>query len=487
MTSSRPNVLWITSDQLRARSLPAYGNDIVRTPHLDALVARSHLFEQVHVQHTKCTPSRCAIMSGRYPHLGGHRTLDLPLQRGERNLPETLRAHGYYTQLLGKNHVVAKDYLGECFDRHFLPAGSLADERWASPVPRGHPLWGAFYRGEACGDLEDMYDTRLAREAMRWLDARSSGGDAPPDDDGPWFTWLTFEAPHPPFRVCQPFFDMYDRAAIDVPPVPDLERKPAFLRLIRSMYGLDDLTDDQWREVIATYYGMVSFVDHLLGDVLRVLEEAGLAENTIVVFHADHGEFLGEQGAIEKWDTAFYDCLTHIPFLIAEPGDPGAGAGSARRHAPLVESIDPMPTILEMCGVGVPLGTQGRSLLPLIRGEIDRHRDDVLADGGWERELEAHVVDAEAGSGDYVFKHMVRNSDPSTLTRAKMVRTERHKLVFRLNGEHELYDLEEDPAEMTNLHGSATHADVERALERRLLERLIEADDPLPVSPNPRA
>lgn len=477
MSSDRPNVLWITSDQLRASSLPAYGNTVVQTPHIDALAERSHLFEQVHVQHPKCTPSRASIMSGRYPHLGGHRTLDLPLQPGERNLPETLRRAGYFTQLLGKNHVVAKSYVDACFDRHFLPEWTKEDENWEEPFQRGHPMWGAFYRGEARCDLEEMYDTHVTREAMRWLRERPGS-----DDERPFFTWLTLEAPHPPFRVCEPFFSQVDRGTIELPPVVELEGKPTFLKLIRSIYGLEDLTDNQWREVIATYYGMVAHVDHLVGDVLRVLHETGFSEDTIVVFHADHGEFLGEQGAIEKWDTAFYDCLTHIPFLIADPAD-----RRGRRHGPLVESIDVMPTMLEMCGLEVPAGTQGQSLKGLMQGETDSHRVDVLADGGWEPALESHVVDAEAGSGDYVFKHMVRNADPTTITRAKMLRTETHKLVFRLNGEHELYDLVGDPWELVNRYGDPDLADVERSLERRLLERLIEADDVLPVSPNPRA
>ncbi|MCA1789643.1 MAG: sulfatase-like hydrolase/transferase [Thioalkalivibrio sp.] len=477
MSRAAPSVLWITSDQLRASALPSYGNAVVRTPHLDALAHRAHLFERVHVQHAKCTPSRSAIMSGRYPHLGGHRTLDLPLQSGERNLPETLRRHGYDTQLIGKNHVVSKAFLPEVFDRHFLPEGSPNDDGDDGSVRRGDPLWGAFYRGEARRDLEDMYDARLAREAIRWLTERSeTGGDAP------FFTWLTFEAPHPPFRVCEPFFSQVDRASVEVPPLPDFTGKPSFLRLIREIYGLDRLTDDEWREVIATYYGMVAFVDHLVGDVLAALEATGLAEETIVVFHADHGEFLGEQGVIEKWDTAFYDCLTHVPFLIAEPG-----ARQGHRHAPLVESIDFMPTLLELCGVPIPAGTQGLSLTPLMRGERATHRESVLADGGWERALEAHIVDAEAGGGDYVFKHMVRNADPTALTRVKMVRTDRYKLVFRLNGEHELYDLADDPGELRNRHADPDFVDVVGELERLLLMRLIEADEVLPVSPNPRA
>lgn len=475
MKEPRPNILWITSDQLRASALGCYGNEFVSTLNIDSLASRAHLFEQVHVQHTKCTPSRCAIMSGRYPHLGGHRTLDTPLQPGERNLPEVLKKAGYYTQLLGKNHVVAQDYLPVCFDRHFRPAWRREDENWSEPAQRGQPLWGAFYRGEARCAVEDTYDGKLTTEATRWL--QEEGGAAQP-----FFTWLTLEAPHPPFQAPEPFFSQYARELIPLPPVPSPEDKPRFLRLIREIYGLEQLNEAGWREVIATYYGMVSFMDHLVGRVLKTLEETGLAQSTIIVFHADHGEFLGEQGAIEKWDTAFYDSLTHIPFLVREVGQ------SQGAHYPqLVESIDFMPTLLELCGVAVPPGTQGWSLVPLMRSTGTSHRSSILADGGWERQLESHWVDAEAGSGDYVFKHRVRNADPTTLTRSKMVRTQRHKLVFRLNGEHELYDLVDDPGELQNRYNDAAYQDHVRDLERLLLQRLIEADDTLPAPPTPRA
>ena len=474
---SRPNILWITSDQLRASALGCYGNSAASTPRIDALAGRSHLFESVHVQHTKCTPSRCSIMSGRYPHLGGHRTIDTPLQVGEACLPQLFREAGYFSQLLGKNHVVSKEYLPECFDRHVRPSIGRREERWSEPVQRGDPLWGAFYRGRAACAPEETYDGTLATEAVDWLQERATRGE-----QEPFFTWLTLEAPHPPFRAPEPFFSQHERASVPLPPAADLKKKPEFLRLIREIYGLDELDEEGWREVIATYYGMVSFVDSLVGRVLGALSETGLDRSTIVVFHSDHGEFLGEHGAIEKWDTAFYDCLTHVPFMISLPDD-----SEAARHPQLVESTDFMPTLLELCGLEQPPGVQGRSLTGLMRSSTHEHRTSVLADGGWERELESIVVDAEGGSGDYVFKHMVRNAAPETLTKAKMVRTERHKLVFRLNGEHEFYDLKNDPDELHNLWGESTVESEARALEQLLLRRLIEADDVLPVSPNPRA
>ena len=145
--------------------------------------------------------------------------------------------------------------------------------------------------------------------------------------------------------------------------------------------------------MVAVYHEMVMACDDRAGEVLDLLTELGLTDNTVFVHVADHGDFAGAYRLSEKWDTCFHDCITRVPLAITGPG-----IRPVRSDA-LVELIDLMPTLLDLCGVAVPAGVQGRSLLPLIRGETTTHRDVAFCQGGQERPCSPKRSDTASASG----------------------------------------------------------------------------------------
>ena len=203
--------------------------------------------------------------------------------------------------------------------------------------------------------------------------------------------------------------------------------------------------------------------------MLDAIEREGLLEDTLVMFTADHGDFAGQYGLIEKWDTAMGDCILHVPMVIWAPDLP-----HGTRVEGLSEHTDLAPTVLELLGIEPDWGIHGRSLLPIIRGE-DR-KDAVFADGGHEDALCERVRTRTGGSG----KQQTYQLCPDTMARTQMVRTDKWKLVVRLRGGNELYDMVNDPYELHNLWGRPGLAPVVLDLQQRLIEWCLRTDTDRP-------
>lgn len=475
MHTDRPNVLFITADQLRADFVGCYGQKFIHTPAIDSLARDGTLFEQCFVQHTKCTPSRCSFFTGRYPHTDGHRTLFTPLLRGEPHLGTLFKSVGYTTALFGKNHIVEKDCLPESFD-HFS-ALEHGDNGY-SFVDSTQALYRAFYRGKLRVTADETCDGRLCKQAEEYLLEHSRAADRPP-----FFAWVSFEFPHPPFCVPEPYFSMYERSERTPRPIDSLRTgKPRFMDLIHKVYRLNELTTEQWRELVAVYCGMVSMVDAFVARLLKRLDDTGQAENTIVLFQSDHGEFLGDFGVIEKWDTAFYENLLHVPFLLRGPGIPNGA-----RATGLVEAIDMAPTLLDLCGIEIPREVHGRTLRPVLDHPGAPFKEAVFAVGGWEDTLKPSFRNADKPDGLYWGKSEVLALDRATLNRAVCVRTSEWKLVYRPRNTSELYHLYADPQELTNRFDDPACSEIRSKLIEKLLTWQIDTQSERPYDPAARA
>ena len=451
---------------MKATALGLYGNRAGATPFIDAWARHAAVFEQCHTVHPKCTPSRCAFTSAQYPHVGGHRTLDLPLRPHEPNLIRTLRQAGYETTLVGKNHTGDPETTAGMFD-HWLRISGRNDfePKSGSAFPEG-----SYQIGEAQLPPDEFFDRIATRTAIDWLEKR------PASTDRPFCLWLNWNAPHPPYSIPAPYHGCIDRATVDLPPADDPATKPPYHAELQRAYacGPDRMTDGQWRELAATYLDMCRFVDDQVKDVFGTLARLGLADNTIIVFWSDHGDFAGEHRLPEKWDTSFYDCITRIPLLMSGPGIPDG------RTAALVESIDILPTVLRAVVVEPPKGIQGRDLTPLLHGEIDAIRTEVFCQGGQEADLLKLAVSPDGKprpARAYYLKQQALYANPRINARAKMLRDARYKYIYHAGGFEEFYDLAADPHELTNL----AHADeVAPALlhhyRQRLMEKLIEVE-----------
>lgn len=465
---SPPNIILLCPDELKATALGFYGQKPAVSPFLDRLAASSAVFSQCHTVHPKCVPSRAALLTAQYPHVGGHRTLDLPVRPEEPNLLRELRQHGYQTALVGKNHVVEAAVVPDTFDYWCGNGGryTLEPPDGGARLPRG-----TYWVGEDPMPLDEWRDHVNTDNALRWMETER-------DPAKPFLLWLNWDSPHPPYKVPAPFYGRTDRAKVVVPPRDDYAGKPAYLRRLAETYGITHLSDEDWREVVATYLDMVGFIDAEVERVFARLEQLGLADNTIVVLWSDHGDFAGEHQLPEKWDTSFYDCITRVPLMIWAPGRVPVCRSDA-----LVESIDLLPTLLELAGVPRPRGIQGRSLGPLLRGETSEHRELVFCQGGQEPEMFDRVVAPNAKPRPchaYQLKQQALYNEPSINARAKMIRDHRWKYTWRIGGPEELYDLQADPHELVNLSVHPAHADTLQTYRLKLIGKLVEAETVAP-------
>lgn len=478
-TGQQPwNVIVLCADEMRGDCLGVDGNPDVKTPHLDAFALRATHCRQHFTPFPKCVPARIAMMTGRYPHTDGFRTITQHLPVDHPNLLKALQERGYQSALFGKNHCWEEFFEGKAVDLHSWSRPvyhDIYDRHRDAPAPPADPqgrpekdFGGELgYRGR---DNAHRGDDAYAEQAIHYL---KEGRDR----SKPFFMQLNIEAPHPKYGVEDPWFSMYDPAKIKAFP-HDLPQNASLpFRAQREIRTGALATEENLREIQATYYGMISKVDHLLGQILQAIEEEGLWENSIICYFSDHGDFAGQYGLHEKWDTVFSDCLTRIPFILHAPGLPGG-----RVIDGLTELTDYLPTVLELLGIDPWPGIHGESLLPIFAGE--RRKEAVFAEGGHEAPMlerfAMQLIQQWRGDGPRKDKQEAYAEVPASMARARMVRNERYKLVIRLQGGNELYDLEEDPAELHNRWGDPALDHVQRQLQQQLIEFSLRTDTDRP-------
>lgn len=470
----RPNIVLFMPDQLRADALGCFGNDIAHTPHVDALAARGARFADAWSQHSVCGPSRVSIMTGWYPHVGGHRTLDNLLKPWEPNLLRLLRDAGYAVAMPGHRGDVFAPGVTEAstdFCGFFEPpAPGAAARRYRPHHGDDHRLTRAFWFGPGGDELCVDFDEATIRTTERWLSEY-----APRDQ--PWALWVPLMFPHPPFTVEEPWFSQHDRRAVPLPIAATAGRgKPAFMDAYRAAYGWDELSDDDRREIVATYYGMVSRVDWQLGRVLEAVDRIGATDRTAVVFLTDHGEYLGDFGLVEKWPSGLDPCLTRNPLVVAGPGVKEGTTVDA-----LVELVDVLATCCEWAEADVGHTHFGRSLTPLLGGSAARHRDAAYCEGGFRR-TDAALL--ERAGWVYQPKSDLQHARPELVGLAIARRTERHTYVWRVEEPEELYDRVRDPCETTNIASGAP--EIVREMRDATFRWLATTSDVVPWVADPR-
>ncbi|MFF8717496.1 sulfatase-like hydrolase/transferase [Streptomyces sp. NPDC015184] len=467
--SPRPNIVIFMPDQLRADAIGAFGNQHISTPHIDALAARGTRFTNAFVQHPVCSPSRASILTGWYPHTAGHRTLTHLLKENEPNLLRILKDAGYHVTWAGARGDTFAPGVTE-LSVHEYGFSTWPTIGYKGDYPDG--VWSRlFYRGRVPDDGRVDPDEAAIRSAEQWLATHP---------EQPWVLFVPMVAPHCPFQVEEPWFSQFDRDALPDPAAPgdDPAREPRYMQAIRERYGIEDVTPEQWREVVATYYGMIARLDDQLGRVMKAVADAGAADDTVTLFFADHGEYLGDYGLIEKWPSAMHDCITRDPLIIS-------GGGFARGQVcdSMVEMIDVLPTVLELAGVEAPHRHFGRSLTPLLADPAGSHRQYAFTEGGFTEEEEPQM---ERPAFPYDLKGALQHEDPTLVGKAVAVRDREWTYVWRLYEAPELYDRAKDPQERTSLAGRSEYAAVEQRMRDALLRWLVETADVIPAEADPR-
>jgi arylsulfatase A-like enzyme len=493
--TKQPHIILINPDQWRGDVLGHLDNPAAPTPNLDRLVeGQAVSLANTFCQNPVCTPSRCSFMSGWYPHVRGHRTMYHMMQPDEPVLLRDLKQAGYHVWWGGKNDLVPgqngfDDYCTVRYPGQHRAGGEqrpIRRDLHGSNEWRGEPgsdTWYSFFKGkiekpDGFPPEEDFVfdnDWSVVFEAIRTIHNRPA--------DQPLCLFLALSFPHPPYGVEDPWFSAIHRDLLPRrTPTPDGWRgKPSLLKGIHETQGLAGWSEARWDELRATYYGMCARVDHQVGLLVQALQEAGIYDDSAVFLFADHGDFTGDYGLVEKTQNTFEDCLTRVPFIIKPPA--GVECQPGPRQA-LVELVDLRATVEDLAGLEPTYTHFGKSLLPLIAGKTGQHRDAVFCEGGRvhgeEHAMEKQSTSYQSPEGLYYPRLKYQRSEGPEHTKAIMCRTAEYKYVRRLYEQDELYDLRSDPRELVNLVDDPAHAPVLAALKERLLDFLLETGDVVP-------
>ena len=505
----QPNILFIITDQQRADHVGFAGNTVVSTPNLDALAARSTVFDRAFVSNPVCMPNRSTIMTGRMPSAHGVVFNDRSLPPNANTFVRRLRAHGYATGLIGKSHLqdgmsrearselpgvpgltepwdqgwdaiedperyeagdpadpddfygfghieLALGHGAQVGGHHYLWArerGATHDElvagyRHDSDVPRRSELWWQIH--EAPFPEEHYSTTFVTERTVDFIESSHTSGR-------PWMTWCSYPDPHHPLSPPAPWLDRHDPADIELPDTFDDpgDDWPLHLQLIRSL-GPDDEnfvipfgpSPDQARAAIAATYGMIEFIDQGIGTLLATIDRLGIADNTIVVFTSDHGDMMGDHGLILKLAMHFQGCL-RVPLVLHVPGR------SPARTRSLASSIDLPETLLDLCGIAEYQGMQGHSLVPVLDDPTATVRDRVLIEEDFP----------------------LRAVGPGPPLKTRTLISDLGRYTRDTDGQDQLFDLSTDPDELVDLSAHDRDPDRRTAMVDQLTDALIEADD----------
>jgi arylsulfatase A-like enzyme len=522
--AERPNFLVIITDQQRGDGLgcawPAWrpGRNVLQTPNLDRLAGGGVRFSRAYVNNPLCMPSRSTLLTGLTPRGHGVRTNGIPLSRDLPTMTGTLAAGGYRTNSVGKIHTRTFG-LPNGADPESLDPGDYPESKWmwdrgkVSHLPE--PYYGfqtTQWTGGHGSGVHGDYTTWLKQrdpDALRLLSREAglptaSGAEQawcmaiPPElhyntwvadqtisflehasqHEQPFMTWASFPDPHHPFCTPEPWYSMYDRDAVPAPVRRDGELDdlaPFFREVFERQLALAGrraptrMQDAQVREIIAITYGMISFVDQQVGRILEALDRLHLAENTVVVFLADHGDLLGDHWLMNKGPFHF-DGLLNVPGIWRFPRRfPGGRVSEA-----LISHLDFAPTILDLAGVPIP---QFGPEWPVARVETERQMRP------WAGRVLTPLL---TGETDQVQNAIVVENDEDYLgLRLRTLITNTHQLTVYVGEEGEepygeLFDRREDPGQLFNRWNDPAHADTKRALKAQLLAELVRTDSRLP-------
>jgi choline-sulfatase len=431
------NVLFIMSDEHSRRVLGCYGNNIIRTPHLDRLAEQGTLFENAYCNCPICVPSRASFATGRYVHQVGCWDNAIPYTGTPPSFGHRLHDTGHRCDSVGKLHYRASDDPNG-FDNEILPLHVLNGQGDVQGMLRSPPPLRPSTK-QLAGDAGPgestylAYDRNIRDAAIDWL---GKVADAPPDK--PWCLFVSFVCPHFPLVAPPEFFALYPPESLPLPRLTgpgDFPDHPV-LRKLREVQNYQDHFRDEAhvRTALAAYYGMVSFLDDNIGRVLGALRERGLERDTLVIYSSDHGDNLGTRSFWGK--SNMYDESAGVPLIMRGPG-----VAAGKRVATPVSLVDSYPTIIETVGESLSpedRALPGVSLLRLAEGaDADR---TVLS--------EYHAV--------------------GSLTGMFMLRFGRWKYVHYEGYRPQLFDLEADPGETRDLALEPGHAAMLAEGERRL-------------------
>ena len=436
---SQPNLLVIMSDEHQARAMGCAGHPFVQTPHLDALAARGMRFTDAYTPSPICVPARAAFAAGQHVHKTRLWDNAMPYTGKPRGWGHALQDAGIPVESIGKLHY-RHDEDPAGFDIEHIPMQVVngVGMVWASirkEDERIQPPGGGRMLGEYIGPGQSKYteyDRSVTERTRQWFTDRAAAGV-----DRPWCLYVGLVAPHFPLVVPQEFYDLYplgDLPEVKLHPKDGYTRHPWVEKQNAAMDSENKFTDAEERlRAMASYYGLCSWLDHNVGQILTGLEDAGFGENTTVIYTSDHGDNVGARGLWGK--SNLYQESVSVPLIMAGPG---MARGTCDTPVSLLDISATIPAHF-----GVVFSGDGRSLTDIAAGPVDPERP-ILS--------EYHAAGAVSG--------------------AFMLRKGRWKLNYYVGFLPELFDLQADPEELTDLAKDPEHAETLAMLEAELRRQL---------------
>ncbi|MBS4198314.1 sulfatase [Bacillus sp. FJAT-49732] len=462
--SKQPNIIFIMSDDHAAHAISAYGSRINETPNLDRIANEGIRLDNCFCTNSICAPSRASILTGKYNHINGVRTLYEDIDARQPHVAKILQSNGYQTAMIGKWH---------------LGHGGNSD-------PTGFDYWNVFpNQGEYHDpDMIEMgvkkkfhgYATNITVDlCLDWLEKR--------DEERPFFLMCHHKAPHRPWDPDEKHMHLYEDIDIPEPETfhDDYENRSyaateAIMRIDRDLRKRDvkadppeglstsELKSWYYQRYIKDYLRCIASIDDNTGRLLDYLDEKGLTEDTIVIYTSDQGFFLGDHGWYDK--RFMYEESLRMPFLVRYPRE--IPARTSTKNFGL--NVDFAQTFLDYAGIEAPEDMQGASLRPILKGETPYGWQDSMYYRYWEHMSEEHNVAAHYGVRTHKFKLIYYYGEGLGIPGARDVKYE---------PQWELFDLEKDPYEINNVYGHEDYIDVAEELKNelyRLKEKVKDID-----------
>ncbi|MGM9680117.1 MAG: sulfatase [Eubacteriales bacterium] len=481
----KDNIILIMADQQQAALRKAAGYPLDTMPNLDRLGQEGADFAGAYSPNPICAPARCSLLTGRFASAHRVRTNhNLRDASYTKDLTDVLKEAGYVTALCGKNHTYKNP--ADTFDFH-AESEHLGRENGKDREPDS-PIMQEFRKFLSDTDFIDCPNPtpfpvecqlpyRNVSSALRFLDTRPK--------DKPFFLWLSFAEPHNPYQVPKPYYDLFPPESLPVLASRNMdlsEKGDRFVWLKKvwdRVIGDDPCRIDRMR---SNYHGMLRLIDDQVGRLLDGLADRGLDGNTIVIYVSDHGDFAGQYGMMRKGGD-LCDALTHIPMIWRVPGLKPRG----RVSDGFANLTDIFPTLCDLLDLPIPFGVQGKSLRPLLEGDVSadtaREFETAYSESGygglyW---TDADGLDPAAeGATDEGYRHFDCLNTWTQCGQVRMIRKGNFRLQLDMMGKGYLYDVTNDPEETVNLWDNPDYSAEKSDLLCRLASAQMQYADPLP-------
>lgn len=447
---TQPNLIFIMCDQMRADAMGCVGSPDARTPRLDEMAAKGTLFERAFSNNPVCAPSRMSMFSGKYPHqvdrLANIKGKTSGYLNYEDSLGDVLQQQGYTTAYIGKNHTYEKSEIGN-YDYVSL-VGREPFRAYTAKVP---PYWHC--------------DTGLPREQCLPKENTDNAIDFMSKQGGskPFFMHISYFNPHPPYMAPADVTKTYDAEKMTLPEYIEPSKLSKRLADHQKALHYDRISDAELKSTKKYYHAAVEWgVDYQVGRILDALKTQGLDQNTIVVFTADHGDFMGEYRMVRK-AMYLYDALMHVPMIWYGPG-----VQEGQRVGNLAQCLDIFPTLTDFAGVESNAALEGRSLKPFFEGEAIEEPDyAVVATAGYSDLPDDYFDNPEKALDERTkvpFHTRVEKLTWKPEQRTAMARSKDWKLILNESQPPELYHMNGGTVERENVINDPVHAEIVKQL-----------------------